>query len=364
LLIPPGENFPDKKEDACFIPPKTATDKVWRWSYETYLSQKDLLVFKETKTSPLLDEEGNQAKYNIYTKSYLHERQKTGVKPRNFLIEKEFLNRKGADYIKKMGINFNYSKPKSLVQYLIELSNADENSIILDFFAGSGTTGEVVLDMNKKDNGNRKFILCTNNEVGLKEEKEFIKENNISTEEYNSWIKQEKEKVKTFLEKNGVASSVCYPRIKNVILGYKEISKSGKFIKGLDGNLQYFKTNFIKRTKNRDQVRFDLTDKCTEMLCVKDNIFNLEKEAKNYKIFSSNDKKRFLCVYYSFIKNEVSDFITDIKKLNGEKNIYMFSDTKEVDLSLFQEIKNAHIEAIPEPILEIYKELIKLNISK
>ena len=40
-------------------------------------------------------------------------------------------------------------------------------------------------------------------------------------------------------------------------------------------------------------MRISLTGKCTEMLCVKENIFNLEVENDNYKIFSSNDKKNF-----------------------------------------------------------------------
>lgn len=223
------------------------------------------------------------------------------------------------------GITFkNGKKPIDLIKRIIKANN-NKNSLILDFFAGSGSTGHAVLDLNMEDNGNRKFILCTYNE------------------ENGTQVK--------------IAEEFCYPRIKNVIKGYNNKT-------GLNGNLQYFKTNFIKRTNSRDQVRFDLTNKCTEMLCVKDNIFSLEKEAKNYKIFSSNDKKRFLCVYYSFIKNEVSNFISDIKKLNGEKNIYMFSDTKQVDLSLFQDIENTHIEAVPEPILEIYRDLIKLNISK
>ena len=57
----------------------------------------------------------------------------------------------------------NGKKPLKLVERILELSNK-KNAIILDFFAGSGTTGQAVLEMNKKDNGNRKFILCTNNE--------------------------------------------------------------------------------------------------------------------------------------------------------------------------------------------------------
>ena len=51
----------------------------------------------------------------------------------------------------------------SLIERIIEMGS-DENSIVADFFAGSGTTGHAVLELNKEDGGNRQFILCTNNE--------------------------------------------------------------------------------------------------------------------------------------------------------------------------------------------------------
>ena len=53
---------------------------------------------------------------------------------------------------------FDYPKPSSLIVYLANLI-CDKNSIILDSFAGSGTTAHAVLELNKKDGGNRKFIL-------------------------------------------------------------------------------------------------------------------------------------------------------------------------------------------------------------
>jgi adenine-specific DNA-methyltransferase len=158
LLITPGNIFPEKTEEGAFIPPKTKEDKVWRWSFETYFTKKNLLVFKETKTSPLMTEKGEKAKYNIYTKSYLLDRQESGTKPRNFL--NEFINRKGADYIKKLDIEFDYSKPVELIEYLINIVGTKKEDVILDFFAGSGTTAEAVIRVNNKDAGNRKFILC------------------------------------------------------------------------------------------------------------------------------------------------------------------------------------------------------------
>ena len=159
LVIPPGSHFPRKKEDSAHIAPKDHTDKVWRWSYETYLKKKDFLVFKRTKKSPLINEKGIQASYNIYTKSYLSEREVTGTKPRNFLSEKKFLNRRGSDYLKQLGISFNYSKPKELLIHILKICKIQNKDIVLDSSSGSGTTAEAVLDLNREDGGNRKFIL-------------------------------------------------------------------------------------------------------------------------------------------------------------------------------------------------------------
>jgi len=64
---------------------------------------------------------------------------------------------------------FNNPKPISLIKILINCV-PDKNAIVLDFFAGSGTTGHATIDLNKIDNGKRKFILCNNNENNICEE--------------------------------------------------------------------------------------------------------------------------------------------------------------------------------------------------
>lgn len=61
---------------------------------------------------------------------------------------------------------FSTPKPTKLIKELVR-SASGNNSIVLDFFAGSGTTGHAVMDLNKEDNGQRKFILITNNESDI-----------------------------------------------------------------------------------------------------------------------------------------------------------------------------------------------------
>ena len=54
-----------------------------------------------------------------------------------------------------------------LIKQIIKFALNSKNDIILDFFAGSGTTGHSVMELNSEDGGNRSFILCTNNENNI-----------------------------------------------------------------------------------------------------------------------------------------------------------------------------------------------------
>jgi len=76
---------PDTVDDASNRPPETREDRVWRWSYASYLTKKDLLVFKEAATSPLQDQDGKQARWNVYTKYYPEDRLEDGIRPRDFI---------------------------------------------------------------------------------------------------------------------------------------------------------------------------------------------------------------------------------------------------------------------------------------
>lgn len=67
-----------------------------------------------------------------------------------------------------MGLGFDYAKPTSLIKYLVNMvTYNNKDAIILDYFAGSGTTGQAVMELNAEDDGQRKFILVTNNENNI-----------------------------------------------------------------------------------------------------------------------------------------------------------------------------------------------------
>lgn len=271
-------------------------------------------------------------KYKKDERGFIFKRYKNELKentnPVNslFAIDSDFMNQVGTKELKEIFNKeiFNNPKPTSFIKKIIKFSSKN-NSTVLDFMAGSGTTGHAVLELNKEDGGNRKFILCTNNE-------------------------------------NKICEEITYPRLERVIRGYKK-NGDGEKVEGLGGNLQYFRTDLIKKTSSRTQIKIDLTNKCTEMLCVKENIFNLETEKEDFKIFSSNSGDKFLCVYYNLISESFKDFLKEIKKLKGEKKIYAFSMNNEFDKNLFNSIDNFVLEAVPQKILDVYKKLVKMNIS-
>jgi len=158
FVIPPGNVFPEKVGDGLSVKPLGNKDKVWRWSFDSYLRyDKTNLVFKETTTSPLLNEYGEKSKWNIYTKIYLKDRLKDGILPTT-TIDK-YPNSEASKELIKLNIPFDFSKPKNLIKYLMKIMGLKKDDLILDFFSGSATTAHAVMDLNAQDGGNRKYIM-------------------------------------------------------------------------------------------------------------------------------------------------------------------------------------------------------------
>jgi len=170
----PNQKYPVECPDGTFVlPPFQVFDEIhregegrWRWSKETYLEKrKDILVFKKTKNSPLFDQDGNKSEWNVYTKRYLEDAMKKGNVPSN--IFEGFLNAEATKELSDLDISFSFPKPTSLIKQLIQITQKPNDIKILDFFAGSGSTGHAVLSLNNEDFGKRQFILCTNNENNI-----------------------------------------------------------------------------------------------------------------------------------------------------------------------------------------------------
>lgn len=94
-------------------------------------------------------------------KKYLTE-VRDGVTPKTLLLSSEVGDTaQGTKEVKSIlgGGVFNYPKPASLIKHLVQMNKKD--ALVLDFFAGSGTTAHAVAELNKEDGGNRQCILVT-----------------------------------------------------------------------------------------------------------------------------------------------------------------------------------------------------------
>lgn len=119
----------------------------WRWSKEKILHQKDELIIKKVKN-----------RYDVFQKDYLTNDKTRKIK--SLWDEKEINYDNATRELKDLGLEktFNYAKPIHLIKKIISIST-QKKDIILDFFAGSGTTADAVMQLNREDGGNRKFIL-------------------------------------------------------------------------------------------------------------------------------------------------------------------------------------------------------------
>ncbi len=144
---------------------------------------------------------------------------------------------------------FLYPKSIKLLSFLVKISSGDD-SIILDFFAGSGTTGHAVLDLNEKDGGNRQFILCQLNE-------------------------------KTDTTPNGIAYDVTAKRLKRIMTGEcYDGSKDFKWIeenKPYGGNLDVYEIASVANFEaSEGKTPFDVIDEtlygCPKFQSLKEKI--------------------------------------------------------------------------------------------
>jgi adenine-specific DNA-methyltransferase len=207
--------------------------------------------------------------------------------------------------------------PKSLyaVRDCIKACIHPKNGIILDFFAGSGTTGHAVSILNKEDGGSRQYILCTNNE-------------------------------------GGIAQEVCYPRIKKVIKGHDDYPD----ITNIPSNLKYFKTAFVRNSISQDDLKLRITRECTEMLCLREGIFEEAKKKADYRIFEQNG--RVMAVYYALERDGIAELKLDLDKISGDKILYCFTlDPLGLDKEDFAGWDNVSLEPIPQKILDIYEQI-------
>lgn len=215
---------------------------------------------------------------------------------------------------------FDFPKSLNLLIDILKLS-MQKDSVVLDFFAGSGTTGHAVLELNKQDDGNRKFILCTNNE-------------------------------------NKIAEEVTYERLKRVMKGYK--NKKGEKVDGLGGNLSYYKTDLIEIEKLQrisDESKIKISYQAGEMIAIRENTLNESDKNDWWQIFENEEKKT--AIYFKEDKAKLHELVKLLEKEGKPTVLYIFGWGKNEYKNEYS-TKNIKVEDIPEPIIEVYKEINRI----
>ena len=220
-------------------------DWAWRWSRSLFefAYKNGFIIIKRKKDGTA----------RIYTKTYTNVKiEKKSAEVYEIVVEDRtkatssmefteniYSNDNAKKDLKCIGLEkkFDYSKPVSLIKGIIDF-HKDKKIIILDFFAGSGTTGHAVMQMNKEDGGNRKYILCTNNE-------------------------------------NNICEEVTYQRLKNIQ-------------EELPHNLKYYKTKFIpKFTKTEESVSEKMMEHIRELIELE---YAIELDGKKYIVLNDEDE--------------------------------------------------------------------------
>ena len=214
--------------------------------------------------------------------------------------------------------DFASQKPIGLIKFILEIMAYKDNMVICDFFAGTGTVGKAVLTINEENNTHHKFILCTNNE-------------------------------------NGIAENICYPEIKKYMVGSKKIEALG-------GNLQYFKTelldiNHISHVSDEQKIR--LTYQAGEIIALREDTFEEVEKDEWWQIFKNGQK--YTAIYFKEDKSKLNELVNKLSKLNKEVSLYIFSWGKNEYKNEFTEYNNIKVEDIPEPIIDVYKEVNRLS---
>ena len=212
---------------------------------------------------------------------------------------------------------FETVKPINLIkEILFHYPFKKEGGIVLDFFAGSGTTGQAIAELNQKDGVKRKFILCTNNE-------------------------------------GDIFDNICYPRLKNIF----EKQKNNL----ISGNIKCYKTDFVE-TENldnaTDQDKIELTYKIGEMIAMREETFEEIEKDDWWQIFSNG--KEVTAIYFKEDKSKLQKLVEKLDKMCKKANLYIFSWGKNEYANEFTEYKKIKVKDIPEPLIEVYKEVANI----
>ncbi len=256
------DEVPREKEQVVF--PIKDDGKQGRWYYGIDRAVQEQTELKAVKN--------NRNSFDIYRRRRPNE----GVQPTTSWVDSKYsATEHGTDLLKRLfGQQEKFSYPKSIfaVEDCLRVSGIQKTSVALDYFAGSGTTGHAVINLNREDNGNRKYILC--------EMAEYF--NSVTKPRIEKVIYSEDWKDGKPVSRKGISQCFKYIRLeqyedtlnnllpKNLHLDFKDDSGKGDFeetyllrymldteTKGDLFNLEWFVNPFamtLKTTKDNELV--------------------------------------------------------------------------------------------------------------
>lgn len=229
----------------------------WRWSKKKVDAERDKLVFK--------------GKY-VYTKNY----KKVGAKARTVLSGDRYgVTRTGRFALEEVlsSGTFSFPKPLGLLNFILQIASK-KDSIVLDFFAGSGTTGHAVAELNAEDGGNRRCILVTDAGKSGNSENSNMSGNNENAVD--------------------IAEDITYERMRRVLTG-EDWANPAKAV-ALNQNLEMFEVSFLPKAeqgmrKTAFELKMDLEDVFVD-LGVDEDLAEIyaERLYNRWEKFAENDK--------------------------------------------------------------------------
>ena len=203
-------------------------------------------------------------------------------------------------YFDDIGVSFSYAKPTSEVEYCL-LSVHPNPKVILDFFAGSGTTAEAVERLNQQDGGHRQWILITNNEDQEEDD------GNPET---------------------GICRDTTKPRIDTVISGL--LSDGTRYGDGTNSGYQYFQYDFMPRYESREanqRAFFTPTKNVDAIVRIKYGVVLKELDRARMAMTYESDDKQVIV----FIKDVDEDLMEEFFDDEHEQHIVLANDIVDVD---------------------------------
>jgi adenine-specific DNA-methyltransferase len=316
--------------DGIIIQPKGGRHQ-WRFCEErTKLGLVDgSVVWVKSKCNKDIDKRGY--KYVLKSKQYLYNDGEERTKIARSILLTKGLGADGTREImeilgqKKTEVPiFSNPKPTQLLKYLIKITNTEGGSI-LDFFAGSATTAHAVLDLNKEDNGNRKFI-CVQLPEATAENSEAFKAG------YKNICEIGKERIRRVIQKIKEEQKQQKLSIDDKQdLGFKVFKLDRSNFKTWDGFTKDIQTTLtdnieqIKKSTDKDATLYELLLK--EGFSLTEDINKFQFSDKQVYSINVDERKLLIC-----LEDKLTlDLFKEIKKLNPTKVIVLDKGFNEND---------------------------------